>query len=101
VEATVEHNRGALPHLLNGRNVVTVSLGPEALPKGCVLSVTYAYQEATAPAARKQYNGDGVTYGEVKTAAHEVTALPFTFTVDVGGTSPPKMLWLERAVRGK
>ena len=51
VEAVVEHNRCAQPHLLPGKNVVTASVVKDALPKDCVVTVTYAYQEATAPAA--------------------------------------------------
>ncbi|HLX59818.1 MAG TPA: hypothetical protein VKX17_00925 [Planctomycetota bacterium] len=99
VEATVEHNRCAQPYLLNGKNAITVSAN--ALPKDSVLSVTYAYQEATAPATRKQYNGAGVIYGETKTVTKEITALPFNFEIDVGGNEPPKMLYFERAVKAK
>ena len=101
VEAVIEHNRGALPHLLPGKNVVTASLGQAALPKGCVVTVTYAYQEATAPAGNRQFNGAGIAYGEPKTVARDLAASPTTFTIDVGGNAPPRMLWLERAVRGK
>jgi hypothetical protein len=101
LDALVEHNRGAQPHLLSGKNVVTASVGKDALPKDCIVTVTYAYQEATAPADRKQFNGAGVTYGETKTVVHDLTASPTTFTIDVGGNTPPKMLWLERSVKGK
>jgi hypothetical protein len=101
VEAVVEHNRGAQPYLVNGKNAVTVSTSENKLPEGCVLSVTYAWQEATAPANRKQWNGGGVTYGETKTVTKEVAQLPFTFEIEAGGNEPPKMLYLERAVRGK
>jgi hypothetical protein len=31
----------------------------------------------------------------------DVTQLPFTFEIEAGGNEPPKMLYLERAVRGK
>lgn len=99
VDATVEHNRCAQPYLLNGKNAMTVST--TTLPKDSVLSVTYAYQEATAPATRKQYNGAGVIYGETKTVTKEITALPFNFDIDVGGNTPPKMLYFERAVKAK
>ena len=66
-----------------------------------VLSVTYAYQEATAPGKRNQYNGGGITYGETKTVKKDVTQLPFTFDIDAGGSTPPKMLFVERALKGK
>jgi hypothetical protein len=101
LEAVVEHNRGALPALLPGKNVVTVATEKNELPKDRVLSVTYAYQEATAPEKRNRYDGQGLKYGDVKTVTKEVTALPFTFEVQVGGNTPPKMISLERSVRAK
>jgi hypothetical protein len=99
LQATVEHNRGALPFLYNGKNAITVATASNKLPANVTLTVTYAYQEATAPAKRNQYNGQGITYGETKTVTKEVTALPFTFDLDVGGNEPPKMLYVERAVK--
>jgi hypothetical protein len=95
----VEHNRSVQPYLMNGKNQVTVSTGTGA--KDAVLSVTYAYQEATAPdaAKRSRYDTQGVTYGAAKTATHEGPASPWT--IEVGGNTPPKMLYLEYAVRGK
>ncbi len=101
IDGTVEHNKAALPFLYNGKNVVTVGAKDAKLPANSTMTVTYAYQEATAPAKRNQYNGQGVTYGETKTVTKEVTALPFTFTLDVGGNEPPKMLYLERALKAK
>jgi hypothetical protein len=103
VEAVVEHNRSARPHLLQGTNAVTVSTADNKLPKDRVLSVTYVYQEATAPdpAKRSRWEGQGVNYGEPKTARHEVTALPRTYSIAVGGNTPPKMIALEYAVAGK
>jgi hypothetical protein len=101
LEATVEHNRGVAPYLVNGKNTITVATKDNKVPDGCVLSVTYAYQEATPPAKRNQYNGAGVTYGETKTVTKEAAQLPFTFDLDVGGNAPPKMLYLERALKGK
>jgi hypothetical protein len=99
LNAVVEHNRSALPALLPGRNVVTVATEKNELPKGQALVVTYAYQEATAPEKRNRYDGQGLKYGEVKTVRQEITTLPFTFEVQVGGNTPPKMISLERAVR--
>ena len=101
LQAVVEHNRGALPFLYNGKNAITVSAAANALPEHAALMVTYAYQEATAPDKRNQYNGQGITYGETKTVTKEVTALPFTFNLDVGGNEPPKMLYIERALKAK
>jgi hypothetical protein len=101
VDAVVEHNRGALPFFYNGKNLVTVSTADNKLPAGYELCVTYAYQEATAPAKRNQYNGQGVVYGETKKVEIKVASLPFNFDIEVGGTTPPKMLYLERTLRAK
>ncbi len=102
-EAVVEHNRSARPHLLPGPNAVTVTTAGNNMPKGRVLAVTYAFQEARVPdpAKRARWDGQGVSYGEPKTVRKEVTALPFTYRIDVGGNTPPKMLSLEIAVSGK
>jgi hypothetical protein len=98
-DAVVEHNRSAQPYLLNGKNQVSVSTGK--LAKDAVLSVTYGYQEATAPdpAKRSRFEDKDVTFGTPKTATHEGAASPWT--IEVGGNTPPKMLYLEYAVRGK
>jgi len=101
LSAVVEHNRSALPALLPGRNVVTVATEKNELPKDRVLVVTYAYQEATAPEKRNRYDGNGLKYGDVKTVTKEAASLPFTFDVEVGGNTPPKMLSLERSIRAK
>ena len=58
-------------------------------------------EEATAPEKRNRYDGNGLKYGEVKTVTKEAASLPFTFDVEVGGNTPPKMLSLERSVRAK
>jgi hypothetical protein len=103
LESVVEHNRGALPYLVNGKNKVTVVLDKGQLPKDCCLLVTYCYQEATAPnpAKRTRWDGNGITYGPTKTVTKEITSLPLSFEIAVGGNTPPKMLSLERAVRGR
>ncbi|MBV8879006.1 MAG: hypothetical protein JO332_03475 [Planctomycetaceae bacterium] len=101
LNAVVEHNRGALPALLPGKNVVTVSTAKNELPKDQVLVVTYRYQEATAPEKRKRYDGQGLSYGEIRTVTKEVSALPYTFEVQVGGNTPPKMISLERSLKAK
>jgi hypothetical protein len=101
LDAVVEHNRSAQPALLNGKNAVTVATEKNQLPKDSVLVVTYSYQEATAPEKRNRYDGNGVKYGEVKTVSKEVTSLPYTFDISVGGNTPPKMISLERALRAK
>jgi hypothetical protein len=98
--AVVEHNRSAQPFLLPGKNVVTVSAEGNALPKDNVLVVTYAWQEATAPANRKRYDGK-VSYGEPRMLVKEITQLPFTYEIEVGGNTPPRMLSLGRALRAK
>ena len=101
LEAVVEHNRSSQPYLLNGKNQVTVA--PAGLAKGSALSVTYAFQEATVadPAKRTRFEGQGVTYGATKTVMKEATSVPLTFALDVGGNTPPKMLYLEFAVAAK
>jgi hypothetical protein len=81
-EATIEHNRSALPHLLPGKNAVTVEGNA---------SVTYGWQEATAPEKRSRFDGQGVTYGPAKAASLKAG----TTTVEVGGNTPPRMLYLE------
>jgi hypothetical protein len=103
LEAVVEHNRGALPYLVPGTNTVTVALAKNELPREGVLTVTYVYQEATAPAPdrRKRFDGGDVTYGPTRTVTREITALPYTFAIEVGGTTPPRMIALERGVRGQ
>jgi hypothetical protein len=101
IEGVVEHNRHVLPYLLPGKNAITVSTKDNKLPDGTVLTVTYTFQETTAPAKRKQYNAAGLTYGETKTVTKEITALPFNFDLEVGGKSPPKMLALQRSIKGK
>ncbi|HYF51202.1 MAG TPA: hypothetical protein VEJ63_17435 [Planctomycetota bacterium] len=101
LDAVIEHNRGAQPFLYNGKNTITVSTKDNKLPADSVLVVTYAYQEATSPSAKRQFNGKGVTYSDTKTVSKEVTALPFTFDIEVGGNTPPKMMAIERAIRPK
>jgi hypothetical protein len=98
--AVVEHNRGAQPYLLPGKNTVTVSAGA-SLPAGTTLTVTYVFQEANVPdpTRRTRFDGNGVAYGPLKTVTREITRLPFTFEIDVGGNTPPKMVSLERSVR--
>jgi hypothetical protein len=101
LEAVVEHNRSALPYLLPGSNAVTVA--SDRTPKDATLSVTYAFQEARVadPSARKRWDGQGVTYGEARTVTREGGEPSVTFPIDVGGNTPPRMLYLEIAVRGR
>ncbi|MFH1024920.1 MAG: hypothetical protein V1809_16185 [Planctomycetota bacterium] len=101
VNGIVEHNRCVQPFLVNGRNVVTVSTRDNKLPEGTALVVTYAYQEATAPGKRARFEGKDITYGEEKKVVKEATKLPCTFEMDVGGNTPPKMLYVERALMAK
>jgi hypothetical protein len=98
-EGTVEHNRYALPRLLTGANQVTVAA--DALPAGRAVAVTYAWQEATAPEMRKRWDGQGLSYGAEKTATRTLSGPSETFKVDVGGNTPPRMLWLELSSAGK
>ena len=101
--ATVEHNRSALPHLMPGKNRVTVELDVgQKLSPGEVLEVSYAYQEATVgPKKRDRYDGKGVKYGETKTVTKTVDTVPYSFDIEVGGNTPPKMISLTRAVKAK
>ncbi len=97
-DGVVEHNRGALPFLFQGANRVTIG-GPGAmLPAGSALVITYRFQEASAPAGRTAFNGNQVTYGEIRSVTRECTTLPTSFTIEVGGTTPPRMLSIARAL---
>jgi hypothetical protein len=101
VQALVEHNRGALPYLIPGKNRITVSVENDRLPRGCILNVAYEYQEATVPnpKSRTRFDGRGITYGPAKKVMRQVRSVPFTFDLDVGGNYPPKMIALERSLR--
>ena len=59
--------------------------------------MTYGYQEATAPEKRNRWDEKGVSYSAPKTSKQEGPAA--SWTVDVGGNTPPKMLYLEFAAR--
>ena len=102
-ESTVEHNRSARPHLLTGSNGVTVRAKTKGRLKDRKVTVTYAYREATAknPASRKRWDGRGVSYGPEKKNERNVTSLPTSYTISVGGNTPPKMLYLEVSVSGR
>ena len=100
VTATVEHNRGVLPYLMPGANKVTATCDAKLAP-GAVATVSFAWQEATGPAKRPQWNGNGVTYGADKFITRELTAGRATLDLPVAGNTPPKMLFLERTVRSK
>jgi hypothetical protein len=100
VTAVVEHNRGVLPYLMPGTNNVTVPIGGK-LPPGAAATVSFAWQEATAPAKRPQWNGHGVTYGAEKFVTKELSGTTTAFDITAGGNTPPKMLYIERAVRSK
>ena len=99
VEAVVEHNRGVLPYLLPGANAVTVSAAAP-LPGDREVAVAYVFQEATAP-ARTRWDGRGVAYAEPRTVRRVLTRLPETFTIEVGGNTPPRMLSLEMSAAGR
>ncbi|MCS7166676.1 MAG: hypothetical protein RMI91_12995 [Gemmatales bacterium] len=101
MHALVQHNRYALPYLLPGKNIVEVSLADGQLRPDQVLVVTYAYQEAFATQPRQRFDGKGVTYGPVKTVTRVIESVPSSFVIEVGGNTPPKMLFLERSVRAK
>jgi hypothetical protein len=103
LDAVVEHNRGALPYLVPGKNVVTVSVGKGELLKKRVLTVTYVYQEATVPAPERRLRFDGrdITYGAIRRVTKEISSAPFSYVIGVGGNTPPKMISLERAVIAK
>ncbi len=98
-DGVLEHNRSALPALLPGANAVTVAAA-SALPPDRMLTVSYVYQEATASANRKRWDGQGLSYGETKTSAQSLSKLPATFGIEVGGNTPPRMLALEIASSG-
>lgn len=99
-EAIVEHNRSVQPFLLQGKNQVLLNPGRSA--RDTTLVVSYSYQEATVsdPAKRIRFEDQGITYAAPKSVTKEATSNPVAWTIDVGGNTPPKMLFLEIAVRG-
>ena len=100
VEAVVEHNRGVLPYLITGRNRVAAS--SDATKPDTVASVTFGWQESTAAnPKRKQWNGSGITYGTEQVATRDLANGVGNFDIEVGGNTPPKMLFIERAVRAR
>lgn len=101
LDGVVEHNRAAQPFLRLGKNQATVSTATNKLPPGNVLVVTYEYQECTTSGKRTQWNGKGLSYSETKTVTKELTTLPATFDLIVGGTTEPKMIAFSRALRAK
>lgn len=103
LEALVEHNRGALPYLVPGRNRIQVSAEPSPLPDGVALVISYGFQEATVPdpAKRTRWDGSGISYSPPKTVTQRTTKVPFDFDIYVAGNTPPKMLFLERAVQAR
>ena len=50
---------------------------------------------------RTRFDGQGLSYGEIKRVTKEIASVPLTFEIDVGGNTPPKMIALERALRAK
>ena len=97
----VEHNRGAQPYLVQGKNRVTVSTVDNQLPLNTTLVVSYSFQEASSFGAQKRsrWTGKNLVYSEMKTITKQITQLPFTFDLEVGGNTAPKMLALERKVQ--
>jgi len=94
--STVEHNRSALPFLVNGENKVTVKTKSKLTNK---LTVTYAYEEATAAPNRKQFIGRDIEYAEQKVVSKDVDKAPFEFSINVGGNTPPKMDYIKYEVK--
>jgi len=101
--AMVEHNRGVLPYFVNGKNRVSASFQPESLPDRVVGEVVFVYQEAEAPKLKggRPFNGRDVVYGPIRTVTRQFTRAPFSFDLDVGGDTPPKMISVERSLRAQ
>ena len=99
VNEIVVHNRCAQPHLMPGRNEITVTLADPEVLKTSRLLVTYVYAEGTKkPGAkpRHPFDGRGYQWGKDKTVRKEVTKTPYRFTIDVAGDTPPRMKSLTR-----
>ena len=96
--ADIEHNRSVLPHLLVGRNTITVEDEGNTLPAGTALVVRYAFEEAAAPPRRERWDGRGLTYQPTRIVTERITSLPRTFTIEVGGNTPPRMISMERSI---
>jgi hypothetical protein len=103
IQGAVEHNRGVLPYLKQGKNRLTVTTDQKKSTDGDVGKVTYVFQEANVPdpAKRTRWDGRGIKYGPVRNVTKEFSQTPFSFEIDVGGNVPPKMISMERSVRGK
>ena len=68
LEAVVEHNRGALPYLVNGKNAVTVAAGQECAAQGGARDgdLHLPGSDGGQPRERNRFDGSGLTYGPVK-----------------------------------
>ncbi len=78
------HNAMAAPHLMPGKNNVTLTVAnPETL-KTAPLTVSYRYKEAPANTA-KPLDSTAWT-GEIKTITKQAGASPFKFTVELPQT---------------
>jgi hypothetical protein len=79
------HNAMSAPHLMPGKNNVTVAVANDAALKESPLTVVYRYREAPAEAT-KLLDMTGWT-GEIKTVSKQVDKSPFTFEVALPETA--------------
>ena len=102
LNAVIEHNRES-PASDAGEKSSDGDIGDEGTAKHAIATVTYTYQEATRdqPENRTRYDGRPVKYGPIKTVTREIDRIPYSFELDVGGNTPPKMIRLERTFRGR
>ncbi len=101
LKSIIQHNRAVAPFLRHGSNKVRARCRNRAVLMRTPLVVAFGYQEATAPKGRGRFDGRGVSYGPQKNVAKVIRRSPFEFTLNVGGNTPPKMVFFKREVVAK
>ena len=117
VEAIVQHNRGALPYLSPGKNLITVTAADAKELGSDKLCITYAYSRGERRWSLEQFAEKGYEIAKAHKASWTDTPtvvqkifkakdLPATFEIDIATKSDkypvyPRMLFLRREVLGK
>ncbi len=101
LKSVIQHNRAVAPFLRHGPNKVRVWCKNRGILPRARLVVAFGYREATAPQGRERFDGRDVKYGPQKNVGRPVLRSPYEFTLNVGGNTPPKMVFFKREVVGK
>jgi hypothetical protein len=80
------HNAMSAPHLMPGKNKVTVTVANADALKASPLTVAYRYKDAPATAAEKALDATAWA-GEIKTVSKVVDSSPFSFEVELPVTA--------------